>query len=287
MNIEFLDIPVLQHGEGPLWDFRNQKFYCVDLLKGLWLEYDDVNQYTRKIHLNQPVGVGAIREQFGFLFALRDGYGKKDHFEDKLELLEIKNNAIDHVRFNDGTVDCLGRFFAGTMAFDGSKPVGKLYRFNSDYSIDQLDSGFLIPNGMGFDKSNEHFFMIDTGQHIMFRYDFDLECGNISNRNEFIRFDSSEHPDGMTIDADGNFWIAMWGGSVIKVFDSSGEFINELKLPVEYPTSCCFGGKHLTDLYITSSKLVYSDEDISHHPNAGRTMRIPSIGQGVPEKLSF
>lgn len=61
-------------------------------------------------------------------------------------------------------------------------------------------------------------------------------------------------PDGMTIDADGNLYVALWGGyKVLKINPINGEILLEIKLPCEQVTSAAFGGPDLDILFVTTA----------------------------------
>ena len=87
----------------------------------------------------------------------------------------------------------------------------------------------------------------------------------------------------MTIDREGGFWIAMWEGSRIDHFDKNGVKIKEIPLPVLHPTSCCFGGKDLKTLFITTSKLPLSEKERKKSPLAGRIFKVETNTTGQIE----
>ena len=123
--------------------------------------------------------------------------------------------------------------------------------------------------------------MIDTLRQVMYAYDYQIETGEISNRRIHIQFEENEFPDGMCIDSDGGFWVAMWGGSKVIHFDKNGLKMLDINMPVSHPTSCCFGGKDMKTLFITSSKLPLTDVEKKQYPMAGKTFKVETetIGQ--------
>ena len=56
----------------------------------------------------------------------------------------------------------------------------------------------------------------------------------------------------MTIDINGNLWVALWGGGKVKCINSHAQVIAEIKLPVSQPTSVAFGGEKLPTVYYFS-----------------------------------
>ena len=71
-----------------------------------------------------------------------------------------------------------------------------------------------------------------------------------------IRQTATKHanvPDGMALDDQGNLWIAVGESGAIHCVDgATGAVIREVKVGVNRPTSCNFGGKGLEVLYVTS-----------------------------------
>src|SRR5690606_23465196 len=89
-------------------------------------------------------------------------------------------------------------------------------------------------------------------------------------------------PDGMTIDADGNLWIALWGGSAVVCHDpATGKRLEKIELPAERITSCAFGGEDLGDLYITSARTGLSDDELQQQPAAGGLFMVRPGVHGV------
>ncbi|MEM6378325.1 MAG: SMP-30/gluconolactonase/LRE family protein [Bacteroidota bacterium] len=274
-NIEPIFNTLLEHGEGPVWDEKTAQLYWVDLLRGKYFRGNLVNDTLVNYAIGQPLGALAMRQDKGLVMALRDGFARFD--EDTQQLEMVKDSPIlnlPNVRFNDGSVDPKGRFLAGTMTFDGDEQIGKLYSLDEQQSYRELDDNFLIPNGMGWNKNGDQFYLIDSFQNVLFAYDYDLEAGLVSNKRVHIQFEKQEIPDGMCMDAEGSFWIAMWGGSKILNFSPKGKRIDQIEMPVPYPTSCCFGGPKLNQLFITSSQLPLNEHEKKQFPLSGRTFMV-------------
>lgn len=275
-----------EHGEGPVWDTVEQKLYWVDLLQGKYFKADISTNEIKEFSVGQSLGFLALRENNeGLVVGVRDGFGFYNEERNELALIEPspeQNNK--EVRFNDGAVDPNGRFFGGTMEWDGEENQGKLFRLNTDHSWDVLEENIHITNGMGWNPEKDTFFMIDTLHNAVYAFDYYLQTGDISNKRIHIQFPETEFPDGMTIDSEGGFWIAMWEGSKINHFDKYGVKVEEIAIPVLHPTSCCFGGANMKTLFITTSKLPLSEKDRKENPLAGRTFKVETntVGQIEP-----
>lgn len=283
MKVELVADIIAEHGEGPVWDPVAQKLYWVDLLRGKYFKTNVDGHSVEEFTIGQPLGFLALRKnQEGLVMGVRDGFGFYDETKKHFRLIEPSPEQNDtQIRFNDGAVDPMGRFFGGTMEWDGADNMGKLFRLNTDHSWDQLDENFSIPNGMGWNIEKNTFYIVDSNQHALYAYDYNLETGGISNKKTHIQFPANETPDGMCIDAENGFWIAMWGGSKIMHFDQEGKLVEAIAVPVLHPTSCCFGGKDKKTLFITSSKLPLTDLQKVQYPLAGKTFKVETetVGQ--------
>lgn len=88
-------------------------------------------------------------------------------------------------------------------------------------------------------------------------------------------------PDGMTIDKDGNLWVALGEGGAIVCYDpAQGKEVRRIKLPVKRVTSCTFGGPGLKTLYVTSrheGRHLEAGEEASEHWGALFSVNIPGV----------
>ncbi|MDW7693546.1 SMP-30/gluconolactonase/LRE family protein [Flammeovirgaceae bacterium SG7u.111] len=269
-----------EHGEGPVWDEKAKKFYWVDLLRGKYYKADANTGVVKGYEMGQPLGVMALCNEGSVVAALKDGFAYYNEKADILEIMENPEKSLPETRFNDGAVDPKGRFLAGTMKHDGSKPIGSLYSFETGKKAKKLEEDIYITSGMDWSVDGKTFFLTDTNRHVIWAYDYDLETGNISNRRDHIVFGKDEYPDGMCIDSEGGFWVAMWEGSKLSHFDADGNKIEDIPLPVKYPTSCCFGGDDMKELFITTSLLELDDEEREETRTAGKVLSIRTNVKG-------
>jgi gluconolactonase len=65
--------------------------------------------------------------------------------------------------------------------------------------------------------------------------------------------------DGMCLDAEGNIvatngWEVSGPGAMITVFSPTGRVLETHPVPADRPTNCCFGGRDLTTLFVTTTQ---------------------------------
>ncbi|XP_006906961.1 regucalcin isoform X2 [Pteropus alecto] len=105
------------------------------------------------------------------------------------------------------------------------------------------------------------------------------------NRRSVYRLEKEEQiPDGMCIDADGKLWVACYnGGRVIRLDPETGKRLQTVKLPVDKTTSCCFGGKDYSEMYVTCARDGMDPEGLIRQPKAGGIFKITGLGvKGIP-----
>jgi sugar lactone lactonase YvrE len=127
-------------------------------------------------------------------------------------------------------------------------------------------------------------YFTDSPLHMIYVYDFDAVTGAIENRRPFIHTpDEKGVPDGLAVDSEGFIWSASWGGWKITRYDPDGRVAREIRLPVQYPTSCAFGGTSLDELYITSAWTALGEEKRIQQPFAGDLFRLQVDIKGLEE----
>ncbi len=266
-------------GEGPVWNVREQALYWIDYVMGQFFRYDPAKDVLNTYQLEVQPGCVAFNEDGGIILATTRGIGlwKNGSFA----LLE--NEVYDPpTRFNDGAVDRRGRFWAGTAS---DKPENHLYRLDPDGSVHTMEHGIYISNGIGWSPDNRIMYYSDSGGGgIVYAYDFNIENGTIHNRRTFLPpTGTAAVADGLTVDSEGCIWIAYWDGWRVARYDSAGELIAEIEMPVQRPTSCNFGGPNLNELYITSAG---ADMDKTQQPLAGGLFKIVTDVTGIPEPFA-
>jgi sugar lactone lactonase YvrE len=191
--------------------------------------------------------------------------------------------ARDGIRFNDAGVDPAGRVWVGSMHMDEAAPLGELYRLDAGGRLNAVVKNVTVSNGLGWSPDGSRMYYADTPLRRVDVFDYDPATGEAFARRAFADLSEAEGaPDGLTVDADGCVWVAMWGGSALRRFTPEGQPDAVLPVPVSQPTSCAFGGPDLADLYVTSARVGLTDDQLAAQPLAGRLLHVRPGPVGLP-----
>ncbi|KAI4465948.1 regucalcin [Holotrichia oblita] len=300
LKIECINDDRTQLGESPFWDENSQSIYFVDIYG------KSVYHYTpaTKRYVKAVIG----EKRVSFIIPIEDkenkfliGYGNElailswDGVSNKIEGLEtvvaLQNTDDKNHVFNDGKADPWGRIWAGIYllkpsgGLDVKENQGTLFALKSDKTLGVLTSGVTLSNGLTWNDDLKKFYYIDTMAGEV--YQFDYKDSQISNQRTIFEFSEvgiDGGPDGMTIDSDGNLWIACFGGSKIIQIDPKkpNTLLKTIDMPVKQVTCVEFGGLNYEDLYVTTGSIPLGGTPA---PEGGWTYKITGLGvRGVPAR---
>lgn len=252
MQILRADLARRSVGEGPVWDVAEQALYYIDILEKKVLRWHPESGATREWVVPDMIGSLALREGGGAIVALVDGIHALDLDSGTVTPLALIAPANPAIQLADGKVDRAGRFVFGTSHRKAAEPVGGLFSLDEG-TIRQLDSGLTLGNGPCWSPDSATLYHADSMAHLIYAYDYDLTTGAASNRREF--FNTSAYgpiPDGATVDADGDLWVAICEGGVVLCLSPQGEVKREIAMPTRLPASCMFFGPQLDRLFVPS-----------------------------------
>ncbi len=269
-------------GEGPLWHPTEQCLYWVDIEEGKIQRYFPTTKQLEVYQTNSSVGAIGFRLNGGLVLACGRGFGFWSPGQKDIEWIAKPIEQSSGVRMNDGKVDSLGRFWAGSIDPSGN---GALYRLDSDLSYHKILKKISISNGLDWDSDKNHFFYTDSGKYSIVKYKFNPQTGRISQPQRFLNLpnDGSKGvPDGLTLDSEGYVWSARWDGGKVVRFDPDGKVALEIELPVSRVTSVTFGGTDFKDLFITTASTGLTPEQRKNQPLAGDLFIYRSDVCGLP-----
>jgi sugar lactone lactonase YvrE len=259
-------------GEGVRWDARRSELLRVDILAGR-VYRDRINDEGGLVPVRTytvPGTVGAITPiegDDGWLLAAGRGF---IHLRPDGSTRVLAQVAPAGTRMNDGACDPRGRFWAGTMADDQHAGGGALYRLDQYGRTEVMLSDLTISNGLDWSPDGGTMYLVDSGPRVVYAFAFDPDRGTISRGRVLVTVaEDVGAPDGMTVDAAGDLWVAIYGGGCVHRYSPQGELRQVVPVPAEQSTCCWFGGQGLTRLYITTATENWSDEQRRYEPAAG------------------
>ena len=278
MNIRAISEVVSDLGEGPIWSPQTNCVTWTDITQSVFHTADIDTGATQSF--SAPSMVGAIAHTHGgdYVAANQEGFafvGIDGKFS------QLHSFLADDMRMNDGKVDPVGRFWAGSVALSFEAERGSLYVLEKDGSYRSVLDKCTLSNGMGWSPDAHYFYYIDSIPGVLKRFDFDSVQGLISNPIDLITFDTSKGiPDGMSVSSDGKIVIALWDGGRVEIYEPDGTKATEIELGVSRPTSCTFGGTDGNVLIVTSAS---QGIDRSKEGLAGKILAVTGTGlSGLP-----
>ena len=249
-------------GEGITYSSTNNILYWLDIGNISKLFKLNLSSHKKEIFdLPEIVTATSVKSEDELILASNNGLNLFNISSQKFErLLSIEDQLIS-TRSNDGGSDAYGRFWLGTMQNNFDKDgndipirenIGKLYKVEINKKISIVEEGLGIPNTFVWSPDNTRFYFTDTLNGTILNYNFNLEKGELSDKNKFASFDRG-FPDGSTIDTDGCLWNCRWGGSCIVRFTPTGKVDQIIEMPVQNITNCVFGGIDMKTLFITTA----------------------------------
>ncbi len=272
-----------QLGEGAFWNHKTQEFYWIDIVSKMMHIYNPSTKTNRSLPTASAIGTVVPKNETEAVVALVDGIYIMNLNSGETTLLSDIEADIPSNRFNDGKCDPSGRLWVGSMGWDMNQYDANLYMIDEEGHTELKIDSVTISNGIVWSKDKKYMYYIDTPTYQVKAYDYDDASGSISNERVAITLnDSLGSPDGMAIDENDMLWVCMWNGnSILNINPITGEIITKIEVPAHNITSCAFGGKDLDTLYITTSSLDMSPEEIEKYPNAGSIFKVIPGVKGV------
>ena len=243
-------------GEGARWDARRGELLRVDILAGR-VYRDQVDRHGRLVPVRTyqvPGTVGAIAPVHGdngWLLAAGRGFL---HLRSDGSLRSIAEVAPVGTRMNDAACDPQGRLWAGTLADDHHAGGGALYRLDRTGRTEMMLDGLTISNGVGWSPDGLTMYLVDSCPRLIHAFAFDPDRGTISAGRILVTVpEDLGAPDGMTVDAAGDLWVAIYGGGRVNRYAPDGELRQVLTIPARQCTCCAFGGPGLHRLFVTTA----------------------------------
>lgn len=225
--------------EAPVWDPNAQVLRWVDINPGHVHGFDPVSgahTWFAAAGADGPavprpdaVPVGAIGLTIagGLVLALVDGFAlgpSQPEASGDYPLTRIEGFAVDKsvVRFNDGKSSPWGDFWAGTSPWRQGGGACALHKLSPDGQVTKLFGGVGLSNGLDWSDDRSRFFYVDSTSGGVDVFTCDPTTGELGERRRFVTIDHGI-PDGLTLDADGCLWLAVFGVGQARRYTPAGD----------------------------------------------------------------
>lgn len=256
MSIEILGDIRASLGEGPVWDERRGRLWWVDPMDSLLLCTDPTRGDTESFELEEVCTVPCLSQGNHLLLGVGDGFVRFDPDSRRSERIATLPEDPAKVRLNDGECDAGGRYWAGSMASDLVSGGGSVYRLDTDGSLHVCWGDVGLSNGIGWSPDERTMYYTDSLTWRIDQLDFDPSAGTATKRRPFVEIPKKAGlPDGMTVDAEGYVWTALFGGSAVHRYSPDGSLDRVVEIPAPAVTSVAFGGPGLDELFVTTAKI--------------------------------
>lgn len=287
-------------GESPFWHPDEQCLYWIDVPgRSLRRQRADQLQPERWAMPSEPGCIAPARSG-GLVVALRDGIYRAPAWGGALSRLAPAAHDTATTRFNDGKADPLGRFWAGTIYEPRDAARAALYCLDARPGTPPRLAAVTAAgpattaNGLAFSPDARTLYWTDTPAHVVRAWDWEAQSNTLSNGRELHRFAPKPpgwrpgdagyggRPDGAAVDAQGNYWCALFEGGRVLQLSPTGQLLRELPVPVRCPTMPCFGGPDLRTLYLTSARQGRPEAELAACPLSGRVLWTRVEVPGLP-----
>lgn len=246
-------------GEAPLWHPDNGRIYWTDNVAGEMYRYDPTSGKTERFYDGPIVAAFTIQSDGSLLLFMEEGRICHWNDGDITPVVEGLDQEAG-MRFNDVIADPRGRVFCGTMD-DDDPSAGRLYRLETDGSITEVLEHVELANGLGFTPERDGFYLTESNTNTIYKFRYDESTGQITDREVFREKSGPGMFDGLTVDASGDVWSALWDYGALVSHAPDGSLQRTVEFPTKDVTSLTFAGPEFTTAYVTSAAREPERED--------------------------
>ena len=282
-------------GESPFWHPQEQALYWVDIPGRQVCRARAGAERAERWSLPQEPGCIAPARSGGLVLALRDGIYRAPAWGGALVLIQPAPHDPATLRFNDGKADPLGRFWAGSIYEPKDQALAELHSYDcrpghtpaGAPQVQRQAGGATTANGLAWSPDGATLYWSDTPRHTIWAWDWDAQANRLGRQRVFAEFPRKPagwvpgdagyggRPDGAAVDADGNYWCAMYEGGRVLQLSPAGQLLRELPTSMLCPTMPCFGGADLRTLYVTSASDGRPADELRARPQSGHVVSTP------------
>jgi sugar lactone lactonase YvrE len=270
-------------GEGPSWDDRTGQLTWVDIVGRQVHSWSPGADGQASVSVPDEVSLALPRRHGGRVMTQVDRVVLVADDSSLSTLCEIEADN-PHTRLNDGCCDDQGRLWVGTYSTRG-RPEAAVYVVYPDGTVRCVLEEMVAANGVEWNAAGDVLHVADTGRCRIDRFALhDDDAGpRLVHRGTLLEEDGAHgRPDGLTVDAEGSVWVAMWGGGHVRRYSPDGSLAAVVSVPVTYPTAVALGGPDRRTLFVTTSRHHLSDPSVE--PEAGSVLSLTTQVPGLPTR---
>ncbi len=270
------------HGEGIFWNPIDQRVWWTDIHGQHLHWYEPESGKHGSVSMPDRVCCFAPRKNGGLIVAFADRVSFFDFEKGETgKLCDFEPDNQD-TRLNDGRTDRSGRLIAGGMNEATGAKNSSVISIDEHGNVQTIIENVSCANSTCFSPDGSTMYFADTPEKTIRAYSYDTKTGAIGDM--YIHCNMSSEPglpDGSCVDAEGGVWNAEWEGHRVVRIAPDGSIDRIVEIPVLKPTCCAFGGKDLDTLFITTSRLMSTDEQLEAEPDSGGLFAIKPGFRGL------
>lgn len=274
MVLQVFDAERLELGEGPGFDSERNTAWWFDIERRRIYLHDCSVGSTQSFELAVAGSAMAVTEDGRHLMVAADGLYVFDPSTGAMHLHSGLEEDDPRTRSNDARVHPSGHFWVSTMGWNAEPKAGSIYLLQDD-KLEPIFTGITIPNAICFSPSGDCGYFTDTSDGRIMKVALDPSTGRPIVEPEVHIADPGGSPDGAVTDADGNIWIALFGGGRVVGFDPNGAKIGEIAVPAANVTCPAFIGTDARQMLVTTALYGLTEGERAENPGAGATFVTP------------
>lgn len=260
-------------GEGPVFDPARETLFWFDITERKRYALHMPTRRQNVLDLPEMASAMAVVDADRDLIFTETGLHMLCNETGKLSR-HVSIEADDPVtRCNDARVHPSGAFWLGTMGKQAEDGAGAIYRYFRG-AVEKLYDRVTIPNATCFSPDGTMAWFVDSRARKWMTVPVDPSNGApVGEAEVFLDFGTEKGgPDGAICDADGNLWIARYGGGRLDCFSPDAKLFRSIDLPAGQATCPAFVGDGL--IAVTSAFQGLDDAARAADPNAGKTILV-------------
>lgn len=241
-------------GEGPVWVPSLGQLWWIDIHRDTIHRYDWQSRESEAHTLSDRSTFVVPCADGSAISSLQKGLYRVPEQGRLASLTVPVETDTPDTSINDGKTGPDGRLYFGTRDLAQRREMGGLYRLDDDLVARRLTDRITAGNGIDWSPDASVLYFVDSGDYRVWAFDFDSRDGSVNRKRGFASVAEPDGlPDGLTVDAAGDVWVALYGGGRLHRYSPDGQLTEVIPTPVRYPTSCAFAGPGLDTLVVTTA----------------------------------